>query len=145
MSIFSETIIKSKFPRWENFCTLQGDSISAAERFTLAYEDGLAIMGFYVSLTDDTATDQLNLCFKDIVAGLCFEFKHGDKNWPEDERPQLLKNKDAAIDKLILYQNGKMPNAEEPGANADTIRMTAKTRKFGTWFTDAADDLTSSE
>jgi len=141
MSIASEATVKSKFPQWENMCTLQGDSITAAERFTIAYDEAKSEMGLYITFSDDTATDQLNMLFTRLVRYHCFQFRHGDKHFEND--PAIAKDYQAAIALLEKYQSGDLPNAEEPGDNADTITMDAKDRQFGTWFTDQYDDLSS--
>ena len=143
MAIQTEATTKTNFPRWTNFCTLQGDSIEPAERFSIAYNSAVTEMNLYIVFTDDTATDQLNMLFERLVKKHCFDFRQGDKEF--EHRPAVLRDYDDAIKTLKLYQSGKLPNAETPGSNGNSITMDAKDRKFGTWFTDQFDDLASTE
>jgi len=132
---------QERFPGWRKFCDIDDFEGTPEDLFDIAREMAEVELLEYIDVDVSTITPALKHHLLNITKKVCFNFRHDDAQF--DKQPQIVVDYEKSIAMLEQYRNGELPNAPEPGDNADTVTMSAKDRKFERWFTDAV--LTTEE
>ena len=138
MALIEAQYIKDNFEPWEKFCTVSGSSFTPDEiltkKITLAEDEFLQ----YVSVTEATMTTILRRHLFNTVRKNVFDIRHGDTKF--ENRPQVLLDYDATIEWLERYRAGDAGIQDE-----NSIRITAKTRRYGSWFNEESSEVSTPE
>lgn len=139
MALIDKATVKLKFTRWESFARLTAaeDSADVEARVDNAIADGETKLLEYVTVTDETITDQLTLHLMCIIKKFLFDIKHGDTAW--ERTPQIVKDYNDCIALLERYKDGEfaVPDDDPDDDTPKEVRITAKARRFGgKWFND---------
>ena len=120
MSLITVAYVQSNFPLWDKyFLDENGDESETVLQGEI--DNSEAVYSDYVSVDEDTITDLQKLQILIIVKKRGFDRRHGDEEF--ESRPTILKDYDALIKQL-----------QEELMDSDNITLTAKTRRFNSWF-----------
>lgn len=135
--LIDKSTVKNRFAEWEDFCSAH-PKLTADEALDRAAEEAEGELSEYVpGLTSETITPALEVRLMALIRYYAFEFRHGDT--PFEEPPAIVKAYNRALDRLEMYRTGELaaPDttpSEDTDAEKD-VRVTAKRRRFGNWFT----------
>lgn len=127
--------IKTRFPLWSSYCDNDEDKLTAD-----AQEAVRILLGYIPDVTAANITTALESDYMTIVRKICFDRRHAGREF--EHRPQILKDFERAVERLDDIRQGKLQGLDsDTDEDADPedgehITMHARTRKFGTWFTD---------
>lgn len=142
MSLINADYVKDKFPLWNKYF-LDSDGDADEEVLTDEIELAEAFYSNYLIVTEDDLTEAVKLDLLVIVKKRGFDRRHGDVEF--EHRPQILKDYDALVERLDAIKNGKEATAGKSISSQNVVTMTAKPRRFETWFNDTEEDASSSE
>ena len=120
------SVVKDLFPLWTEYCdntdaTLQREMDRASE-FMQEYIPGL---------NSDNITDPLKLHYMNIVRKRCFDLKLGDREF--EHKPPILRDFEYTLEQLEKYRTDQIAGPTID-TSEKTITMSAKDRRFDTWF-----------
>jgi hypothetical protein len=124
--------VKDNFPLWASYCLDDAGSPSEA---VLQKEIDLSIVKFseFVEVTDEGMTEPLRLHLLNIIMKRAWARKYGDTEFKE--KPQILKDYEDTIKTLQSYKEGVSMEPAKAGSSL-SVSITAKERRFGSWFND---------
>ena len=120
--------IQTYFPLWTDYLdgnatTLQG-----------IIDQSIIDLSDYIEIDTDNITDIQKRYIFHLVRKMCFDTKHGDTEF--ESPPQIVKDYYSLIKKLEDIRKGKRNQYVETSDDEPTsIKITAKPRKFDSWFT----------
>ena len=129
--------IKTKIPEWEKYVRLKSEDTTQQldDRLTTKAEDAEAhMLELLPDLKADTITPALTRHLIVMIKREVFLIQHGDRQWGEAGRPQILRDYQDTLNTLQRYREGDLSykDTEEP----QDVRMNAPKRRFdnGKWF-----------
>ena len=135
--------IKANFPQWEHYCEFAVDEVDTQITLTLQIENGSIELADYVTVTADSITPAIRRHLFHIIRKNLFMLKHADSEF--DHRPQILKDYEHSIKMLTELRQGDRPNAAPtPETAQQSLKVTAKKRRYDSWFRDTGGYITSS-
>lgn len=141
MSLIDNAFVKGKFPLWNKYF-LDDDTGEASETvLTDEISNSEAEYSRYLVVTSDDLTDAIKLDLLIIVKKRGFDRRHGDEEF--EHRPTILKDYDALMERLKGLKAGKESVTGLDISSPNVVTMTAKTRRFGSWFNDTEEDASS--
>ena len=142
MGLLTTDYVKTNFPLWVKYFL---DDTNTASDTVLQAEMDLSDAEFlgYLTITSTTITAMLKLDLLAIVKYRGFNRVLGDVSF--DTKPQIVRDYEAAIARLQSYKTGTaIPDGTDLSATGTNIVVTAKDKRFGEWFNNDLNDVTSS-
>lgn len=138
-TLITATYVKANFEQWETYCTVEGSAYTADQ--ILEAKIDLAEIEFleYIRVDATTVTGQHKRHMLIIAKKNCFDIKHGNTEF--ESKPLIVKDYENTLAALQKYQLGELAAFD---ADSDTdndlprVSITAKTRRFDTWFNEEA-------
>jgi hypothetical protein len=132
MALITAQFVKDNFEAWQKFAAVEGSAHTPDEILQIKIDRAEEEFGEYLTVTNMTITAAqkrhlLNLCKKHL-----FDIKHGDTKF--ELPPQIVLDYNASIEWLRKYR------VRAAGIDGEkSISITAKTRRFDSWFNDTGE------
>lgn len=129
MPLIEPDQVKTRFPKWQTF--LQREE-NPDDTLSLQIGEAEKELRRYVSI-GETLPEELDPVLMALIRKHVFSVLHGDTEFEDGKRPQILRDYDRAVKELERYRSGELL-LEDPESTDDLPMIQSKARRFGTWF-----------